>query len=162
MRTIPQELYERLDKLLDSGLLSWVVAIELTTQRAFYLTPNNEPIRHEGVTFLPFPVKIGDFADSGDGDLPSTTISFTNVGGAIMPFLEAQGWDQARVIFKLVYVPEPDMEVGVRIDLVVQGAVASHEAVTLHLAQPNYMDRPFPPIRFLRNEGFPGIPRNQR
>jgi hypothetical protein len=160
MRTIPQDLYERLDALLDSGLLQWVVAIELTTGQAFYLTPNNEPILHNEITFIPFPMEVGDFTDSGDGNLPSTTLSLSNVGHMAMPYLEGVGWDQARVVFKLVYVPTPEAEVGVRIDLVVQGAVATHEAVTLNLAQPNYMDRPYPPRRFLRNEGFPGIPRN--
>ncbi|MEE9609549.1 MAG: hypothetical protein V3U03_17565 [Myxococcota bacterium] len=160
MRTIPSEFYKRLDALLDEGVLCWVEAIELTTGQTFYLTTNSESVIHGGRRWLPFPMQIGDFEDSGEGNLPSTTLSLTNVGRLPMVHLEAGGWDQARVVSKLILVDSPDLEIGVRFDLTVQAAVATHETVTLHLGQPNFFERRFPSRRFLRSELFPGIPRN--
>lgn len=160
MRSIPQNFYKQLDALLEDGVLVWVVAIELINGSTFYLTTNSESVLHLGQRWLPFPMKVGDFEDSGEGNLPSASLTLTNVGRVPMQHLESGTWDQARVVFKIVFVPDLTLEVGVRFDLTVQGAIATHESVTLTLAQPNYFERAFPPRRFLRNELFPGIPRN--
>jgi uncharacterized protein DUF1833 len=162
MRTVPTAIYERLDALLDAGVLTWVVAVELTTGQAFYLTPNSEPVAYKGNTYLPFPMELGEFPDSAEGNLPRTQLAITNVGRLAMPYLEGSGWDQARVVFQLVYLPMPTTDIGLRLDYTVQGAVATHETVTLPLGQPNFFDRPFPPHRFLRSAGYPGIPRAQQ
>lgn len=160
MRTLPLDFYKRLDALLESGVLTWVVAIELTTGVAFYLTTSNEPVRHLSITWVPFPMKLGNFEDSGTGDLPSSTLSLTNVGRIPMQYLEGSGWDQAIVIEKLVLTAEPTVDIGLRFDYVVQAAVATAKTVTLHLSQPNFFQRSYPPQRFLRSEQFPGISRN--
>lgn len=162
MRTIPQDLYTRLDALLEAGVLTWCVAIELGNGAAFYLTPHNQPVAYKGITWLPFPLRLGDFQDSGEGDLPSTSLSLSNIGRICMPYLEGDVWDQAHVRIELVYLPDPTLEVGLRFDHVTQGAVATHENVTLSLAQPNYFAISYPPRRFLRSELFPGIIRNRQ
>ena len=160
MRTIPLDFYKRLDALLDTGVLTWVVAIEMTTGVAFYLTTSNEPVRHLNLTWIPFPMKVGNFVDSGEGDLPSSTLTLTNVGRIPMRYLEGSGWDQAIVIEKLVLTVDTQLETGLRFDYVVQAAVATAKVVTLHLGQPNFFSRLYPPQRFLRSELFPGNPRN--
>lgn len=159
MRTIPAAIYEHLDALMTSGVLAWAVAIELTTGGAFYLTPNNEPFTYRGRTWLPFPLNFGDIEDSGEGDMPTSTLTLSNVGRVAMPYLEGVGWDQARVLRRLVFMPDPTAEIGLEIDLTVQGAVATDEAITMSLGQPNFFDRPIPPGRFVRSVGFPSIPR---
>ncbi len=75
MRTLPLDFYKRLDALLETGVVTWVVAIELTTGSAFYLTTSNQPIRHANLTWIPFPMKLGNFEDSGEGNLPSSSLT---------------------------------------------------------------------------------------
>lgn len=160
MRTVPQDLYAHLDALLDAGIVAWVVAIELTNGAAFYLTLNNEPVQYKGITWMPWPMKLGDFEGSGEGDLPGSTLTMSNVGRIAMTHLEQGGWDQADIRTELVYLPDPTTQFPLQLHDVVQAAVATHENVTLSLAQPNYFQISFPPRRFLRAELFPGIPRN--
>lgn len=162
MRALPDSFWAYIDRLLDEGVVAWVVAIELRSGLAFYLTPNREPIQHAGLTWLPFALKFGRTDDSGSGDLPSSTMTLSNVGRLAMPYLEGDSWDQATVMRRLVWLAEPELETGLVVEHVVQGATATHESVTLALGQPNYFERPFPPGRFLRSAGFAGIPRPQQ
>jgi len=160
MRTLHEDIIPILAKLLDDGVVTFAVAIGLSSSEALYLTPNAEPFEHQGRTFHPYPMSLADFEDSGDGDLPSTSITLTNVGRLPMPYLEAMDWDQAPVTIYFVYAKDTSIDFGIRLDFAVQSAVATHTDVTLSLGQPNYFDKKFPGRRFLRAAGFPGIPRN--
>lgn len=164
MRTLDSNFWTRLVELLDEGTLAWAIAIELTNAQAFYLTNASKVIRFRDLSWFPYPMKIEGFPGSGDGDLPGTNLSLTNIGRIPMPYLEDvnRPWDQARVIFLLVYVPEPSIDIGFRLDYAVQAAAATHETVTLNLGQPNFFRRNFPGRRYLRDTGFPGIPRNRQ
>ena len=159
MRTIPPGFYEKLDRLIDGGPLCWSLTIELRFGGAIYLTNSNRAFERHGQTYEPFPFKIGSIADSGSGDLPNTKLTLTNVGRFPMPFLEANRFDQARVIMELTYLLDLSLDI-LRLDAFAQHAVATANAVTISLGQPNWFDRLYPGIRWIRSEKFPGIPRN--
>ena len=128
MRTIPADFWRVLDTLIDSGELTWAVTIELTFGEAIYLTSSNRAFERNGQTYQPFPLKVGALTDSGDGDLPKSSLTLTNVGRFPMPFLEANRFDQSRVIMELVYLPDRELDI-LRLDAVTQNATATEEAV---------------------------------
>ena len=61
------------------------------------------------------------------------------------------------MIFFLVFGDEPTHSDWVRMEYDMQGPTANHQSVTLSLRQPNFFGVPFPPRRFLRDDGWPGI-----
>ena len=166
MFVFTKEIYERLDKLLDFSLFAWLMVIEMGDDTAFYLTANNESILHDGHTYQPYPMKLGPFGDSGEGNLPTTTVTLSNIGTIVTKHLEDDLWDQAPVFLLLIYkgdgTPgEKSVEL-LRWEFTLQAASTTHKNATLVLGQPNYLDTPFPPHRFLRETIFKAIPRNIR
>ena len=161
MRTIPTEFYPVLERLLDSGVLAWAVTIELSDASglAIYLTSNNRAIDRNGNTHLPYPLRIGEIEDSGNGDLPTTQLTLSNVGRFPMPYLEGRQFDQARVIMELVYISDVSKDI-LRVDATALAATATSEAVSITLGPPSHFDEQFPGLRWIRSERFPGIPRN--
>lgn len=159
MKTIPPGFYEQLDTLIHAGVLCWALTIELNNAEALYLTNNNRAFERHGQTYLPFPFKVGAIADSGDGDLPTTTLTLSNVGRFPMPYLEGGRFDGARVILEIAYLPDLTIDI-LELEAFGQHATATEEAVTVTLGQPNWFERLYPGIRWLRTERFPGIPRN--
>lgn len=160
MKSLPVAYYDRIDKLLDDGVLAWVVAINLTDGTSFYLTTNDKHLVYAGQTWEPFPMKIGEQPDSGEGNLVSSTLTLSNVGRIPMPFLEREVWDQAVVELQIVFVPLLTTQLGLSAVTRIQSATATHEAVTLNLGRPNWAARPYPVSKFIAAERFPGIPRN--
>lgn len=159
MRTIPAGFYEKLDRLMDGGVIVWALTIELRFSEALYLTNNNRAFDRNARTYVPFPFKIGSLSDSGDGDLPQASLTLTNVGRFPMPYLESNRFDQAKVIMELAYLPDLALDV-LRLDAFAQNATATEEAVTIQLGQPDWFSRKYPGLRWIRDERFPGIPRN--
>lgn len=161
MRTLPADFYRILDRLIDAGVLAWAITIELTRgpAEALYLTNANRSFDRNGRTYLPFPVKLAEIADSGEGDLPTTVLTLSNVGRYPMPYVEARRFDQARVILELAYLPDLTINV-LRIDAYGQSATATPEAVNINLGSPNLFEQLYPGRRWIRAEAFPGIPRN--
>lgn len=159
MRTIPAGFYEKLDLLVDQGVIVWALTIEFSNGEALYLTNNNRAFERNLQTYQPFPFKIGSLSDSGDGDLPQASLTLTNVGRFPMPYLEANRFDQARVIMELAYLPDLSLDV-LRLDAFAQNATATDQAVTIQLGQPDWFSRKYPGVRWIRSEKFPGIPRN--
>ena len=159
MRTIPPGFYEKLDLLVDSGVMVWALTIEFAFPEALYLTNSNRAFERNGQTYQPYPFKIGGLTDSGGGDLPSATLTLTNVGRFPMPYLEANRFDQARVIMELAYLPDLGLDI-LRLDAFAQHATATGEAVTIQLGQPDWFTRKYPGIRWIRSEKYPGIPWN--
>ena len=159
MRTIPADFWDKLDRLMDAGELVWAVTIELTFNQGIYITNANRAFERNSQTYQPFPLKVGALTDSGDGDLPTSTLTLTNVGRFPMPFLEANRFDQARIIMELAYMPDQSLDI-LRLHAIAQSATSTEEAVTLALGQPDWFSRLYPGIRWIRSERFPGIPRN--
>lgn len=160
MRSIPADFWAKLDRLIDVGVMAWAITIELTRpDEAVYLTNANRAFTRHGQTYQPFPLKLAEISDSGDGDLPTTALTLSNVGRFPMPYLEARRFDQAKVIIELAYLADQTVDV-LRVDAVGQTAVATSEAVNLNLGEPNLFDRLYPGRRWVRSSGFPGIPRN--
>ena len=159
MRTIPAGFYEKLDRLMDSCVIVWALTIEFNLSEALYLTNGNRSFERNGRTYQAFPFKISSLADSGDGDLPSASLTLSNVGRFPMPYLEANRFDQARVIMELAYLPDLTLDI-LRLDAYAQSATATEDTVTIQLGQPDWFSRKYPGIRWIRDERFPGIPRN--
>lgn len=159
MRTLPSDFWRILDRLVDGGVLAWAVTVEFTHDQALYLTNSSRAFDRGGQTYQPFPLKLGSFTDSGDGDLPKASLSLTNVGRFPMPYLEAGLFDQARVILELAYMPDLALDV-LRIEAYAQTAQATPEAVQVILGSPDWFSHLYPGIRWLRSVQFPGIPRN--
>lgn len=162
MRDFPTNLRDHLDRLIDDGTLAWVVAIEVKPGFAFFLTNNPTDIWYASATWQSFPIEFGDAKESGEGDLAASSITVSNIGNLPMPYLEAGDWDQGIVWRRLVWVADPD---GTPIDFEqfyrMEGASATFNAVTVNLSAPNYLDRPFPGRKYIRDQGYPGILRNQ-
>ena len=170
MRTLHADIKTPLNALFQSKALVWLIAIELKgpSNQAFYLTnhskhvttnlPDANGIRAKR-TWMAYPMEIGEFPDSGTGDLPRTTLALANSPGFIMPILESGAWDQARVTFILVWLQDLSLDIGLRIPFAIQGVVAKDDVITLSLGPANFFDRPFPPQRYIRSDGFPAIPR---
>jgi hypothetical protein len=153
--------YAHLSRLLDEGVFAWAIAIEASPGSAFYVTNNPEDIDFAGHTWQSFPLELGIQNKDGEGDLTTTTLSLTNIGKLVMDYLESRAWDQGRVNVRLVYVPAPDeLPVGLDLDYRIQGAAATFTTITLNLGQPNFFGRQYPAKRFVRDAGYPGIPRN--
>ena len=161
MKEIPAESYRHLMTLIEDGTLSWCVAIEVAAGTAFYLTNHPKDIYFRGITWFAYPMEIGDQHDNGQGDLTSTTVTLSNVGRLPMSHLELGAWDQGKTTLLICFVNDPDgVDIPIRLQYSITGAAANHDSVTLSLAQPNYLERPFPGSRYIRDQGFPGIVRN--
>lgn len=161
MRTLDPGIFRRIDRLIDAGVMAWAITIELKIGQALYLTNSNAVIYRNAQVYQPFPLKVGEISDSGDGDLPTFTITLSNVGRFPMPYLESRAtWDQATTYLELVYVPQPEALV-LQIEGSIQAATASSASVSLSIAAPNFYDRPFPGLRWIRSDGNPGIPKNR-
>lgn len=162
MRSIPNNIYRRLDRLIDEGAVAWAVTIELRSGEAIYLTSARRAFDRKGRTYYPFPLTIDEIADSGEGDLPSTTLTLDNTTRYAMTYLETPGlWNGARVIMELVLLDLASEDL-LRIDANIELATANDDAVTLTLGQPPLFDRPYPSRRWIRGTVYPGIPRNRQ
>lgn len=161
MKTITDHTRRHLQRLIDAGVIAWAVAIELfDADEAFYLTNDAAGFWHNGVWWDPYPIKISDIGDGRDGELPSTTLTIWNGTGVVMPYLEDRSWETAKITATLVLLPAADNDLGHRYVFYAHGATATREAVSFRLGPARYLDRPFPPDRYVRSERFPGIRRN--
>lgn len=161
MRQYTADTWASLLKLVDSGVFAWLVLLEAETRSAFFLTGNTEAISYAGKTWQPFPLTVGVVRDAGRGDVPSWSVSLSNIGRLPMPYLESRAWDQGQAQVFLVAAANPDATGALlRGRFRIQGATATHETVTISSGHPNFFAKPFPARRYVRKDGFPGIVRN--
>lgn len=160
MRDLGPDAHRHLQPLIDRGVLAWCCAIEARPGKAFFVTSQPEDIRFGGRVYQAWALGIGKQKADGDGNLSTTTLTFSNVGRWAMPHLEADLWDQGNVLLQLVDAKSPE-EYGafLRIPYRIQSASATFERVTLTLGQANFLDRGFPGRLFIRSAGYPGIVR---
>lgn len=160
MRDIDGNIIASMETLLTSDVIVWVVALTFLDGTALYLTPNKEPVTYLGFEYSPANMELPDFDDSGDGDLPSATMTIENVGRVAMQYLESSNrpWDQAKVIFQLAKTTDPSRNTKVRFELFIQSATANDKVVSLSLGTANWFDRLFPGDHYLRDTNAPGIP----
>jgi hypothetical protein len=161
MINIPLLARRHLSRLRDQGNFVWCIAIEVSPGKAFYLTEHDQPIDYLGRTWIPFPLKIEEQKESGEGDLTTTSLTLSNIGRLPMQYLEEDQWDQGSVTGLQVYAPQPAaIEIPRRWRYYINGVTATHQSITLHLGQRNALTRPYPAKRYLRDEGFPSILRS--
>lgn len=150
-----------LDRMISRGVIAWCMELEAERGSAFHLTTNSAPITLGGVEYIPFDFRVGDLPSGGDGDLTETTITMANVGRIAMAYLESFAFDQGRITLTLVILPPNDSPVTTQVvyRYAIQTATATHTTITITAGQPNYMERPFPPERYIRSSKFPALPR---
>lgn len=158
MRTISTDMLPSLEALLDSGPLIWLAIIEVRPGAAFYLANASEPIEHRGQTWTPWPLEFDGVIDDGDGNLRGVTLTLSNVGRVAMTHLERGEWIGRQVLIGLAAADQLDVELPLFFDFEIEQASATDQSVTLTLGQPSFFDRPFPPRKVSRDDGFPGIP----
>lgn len=100
-------------------------------------------------TFYPFPIFQGPIEQSGEGDLPTMTISVDNRTRWLMPFLDqSNGFVGNTAKAWLVNAFAPDIAQSVAFEFHVSSAEATAEAVTLRLDLPNFFQRQVPQDRY--------------
>ncbi len=163
MRTFTTATWQKLDALIDAGLACWCIEIEAKSGEAFHLCNNSRAISLNGISYRPYPFKLGEIADSSDGDLPETTLTLPDPLRVIAPYIEADSYDQGGVNAFLVYIDEAGTvtSIGYRAEWAMQSATEDGEKVTFALGQPNFMERPFPGERYIASERFPAMVPNQ-
>ncbi len=131
MRSIPDDMWAMLDRLIDAGVLCWAVTIELATT-AIYVTNAKHAITRNSQTYLPIPFTVSPMSDSADGNLPSSSLVVTNVGRWPMPILESRAYNEAPVLVESHYEPKPNANL-FSFKTEIRSAVASDPSVTFDL-----------------------------
>lgn len=158
MLNLPLSARKKLAKLRDAGPFVWCRCIEVSATEAFYLTEHDEVIDHLGIEWWPYPMKMDEQRQSGEGDLTTALLTLSNVGRLPMQYLEEFGWDQGAVTELLVYAPSPAaIIVPYNVRSYINAVSADFESVSLNLGQRNAFGRPFPPQSYIRDKGYPGI-----
>lgn len=159
MRQYPSESERLLSRLFDPTMTAWLAMIEAAPGEVFMITSHEEDVVFEEILWQSVPMKLERLEDNGKGDLPSTTLTITNVGGLAMPYLERGEWRQGLVLVLLVFIDRPDLPPLMELAFRLQGAAVTHEKVSLVIGQSDIHDQQFPRERFLRAR-YPGIPQN--
>lgn len=159
MRDYPAQSHDLLGRLFDPSLIVWLALIETEPGSAFLITNHGKDVVHAGIAWQSFPMKLDKMEDSGKGDLPSSTLTISNVGRITMPILEAGQWRQGLVLLLAVFKDFPDLPPLVSLRFRIQGAAVTTDRVSLLIGQQNLHEQQFPRERFLRLR-FPAIPLN--
>lgn len=156
MRTLPASFTT--ESLRQHHTLPWIwlyaitlEATEISTPTA-QLTSTNDEIVFAGKNYSPFPVSHAPIRQDSSGDLPQTTLTFSNATREFIRFLETgDGLVGNPVEIILTHKAVAAANEGIAWDFEIKGAVAENNAVTLRLEYPEFYRQPMPQDLFTRD-----------
>lgn len=160
MRNWSPELRETLERPLDGGVIAMLAIIEAKRGEVFTITNQPANVKYQGMLFQSFPFRLETIEDNGKGDLPTNTLTLSNVGMLPMQYLEVGTFRGGLCRITFMVAGRADLDILRSIDYRMQGASATQAKVSIILGQSNLRDKAFPGERYLRNK-WPALQRNQ-
>jgi len=162
MRTLDTTIWRRLTPLIEAGTIVVAVIIEAAPGEAFYLVNNTRPMQIGTGYFRPWPVKLGPISDGGNGDLVQSSVTIANVWRLLVPYMQAETWDQGYC--ECIFAYKLHEEAAFKFmswPFRMQSLKADDDTITIGVGHPNYLDQEFPNERYIRSKRCPAIPRRQ-
>jgi hypothetical protein len=155
-RSTPSGWTEEVLRIHGSTPFAWLFDIPLAVSDALHvraaITPYPEPLTHLGVTYLPWPAKLGTIEEDLEGNIPQLALTLSNHGRMLMPYFmpedRATGPVGRDLVVRLLKVD--DLTQSWRFVWRIANAAADSKQVTLRLEPENWFEIDVPQDRFQR------------
>jgi len=155
MLTLSAAAKQLKNSLIDAGV--WLSLITFTNKNAsvvIRVVNNTEDIVFAGNTYTAFPIQVAEITESNKGELPTISISLSNVSRAVEGYIEqdpdlGSGWSVHVDIVHTSSVASGVAEV--TYDFVTVSVTADTSLVTFSCGLKNPIRQQFPRLRFLPN-----------
>jgi len=138
------------NRVSSDGVWLQIVTITVAGEEPIRLVRNNENIKFQGKTYYMFPFDVSPIKESGT-ELSSTTLSVSNVTGAIQQIVEQyDGIVGADVNLKIINTNVPDY-VADEANFKITGVASDRNNVTFKLGADFVFTRRFPNVRILKD-----------
>ena len=137
------------NKLRSTAPWVWLFEVQLDSTRSIAVAMWDANVVSNGITYLAFPVLVGSQSRSEANELPTLTITISNLSSEVISELEQSNLMDQRVIIRLVNEDDLDNPIHVTRSRVID-AVVDARAAQLTLGQYELFDQPFPTQRFSR------------
>ena len=112
-RNIPLLVSRELRKQRQASPTSWffriVADVTEVATTVFYLVANNQETKLDGATYYPYPIRMGDFEETSEGNLPLFEVQLGNPSRLLSPYIEAgKGFRNQRLTAKLAMTAHVD------------------------------------------------------
>ena len=154
LANIPIQVLQEKNQLATLERYIWLYEIWVPTDppTAYRLTRQIAEVTHDGYTYSPFPISHDTTTRDSSGDLPSTSLTVSNMSREIIATLELYDGligQKVRVILTHSLLAGSGSMIGEDIYEVVS-STATAEAVTLTLGSANLFDSKIPKARMAR------------
>jgi len=156
MRTLPANFTAESLKQHNTAPWLWLYKIQLeqtqvSTPTAFLCSTDDE-VDFLGETFYPFPITHEPIRQDSGGDLPQTSLTFSNATREFIRYLETgEGLVGRAVQITLTHQATRAAGDGISWDFEIKGAIATNEVITLRLEYPEFYRTPMPQDLFTRD-----------
>lgn len=151
MKTLTSELLAEAYSLTNIAPWMFLFDIHATDTDLFYLTSNNEAVTFDGHTYQPFPIVISDFNQDNEGNLPSLTVTVSNVSREVEAYVESGAILDRTVYIRVVHADHLDDASHQIIDrFIVTECSSTVESISFTLGLPNLFEISFPRQRYIR------------
>lgn len=138
------------NRVSSDGVWLQLLTITVAGEDPIRLVRNNENIEFQGKTYYMFPFEISPIKESGT-ELSSTTLSVSNVTGAIQQIVEQyDGIVGADVNIQIINTNVPDY-VAEEANFKITGVASDRNNVTFKLGADFVFTRRFPNVRILKD-----------
>jgi lambda family phage minor tail protein L len=151
---IPLTILQEKNQLATSEQFIWLYEIEVpsASPTVYRLTRQPAAVEFEGNTFSPFPIGHDTIRRDQDGDLPSTSVTASNISREIIATLELYDGlvgQPVRIILTHSLLTGANQLIGEE-QFEVMSSTATADAVTLTLGSANLFDSMVPKSRMTR------------
>ena len=145
------------------GTRAWAHLVELTVNvnTTAYFTSHPETLTHNGNTYMPVPMAIGEYEQTGGGELPQLSIDVFNYQGMAFRFAKDNDLTLNNVTVRLVNVSLTNSGAEDFVTLNILGSAFTGEVGRFMLGYNFNYDAQGPRRTWNRNQ-FPSIPYGMR
>lgn len=159
MKTFPEDFITRINALYDGGKLVLLIEIDLDSTTTRYYCNHHEAIVFNSITYDPLPMKIDEYGSNTRGELPSVSVTISNIGNEALEILETYDVLEKTVVMRVVNLETlSDITAQDSTELMLIAVSTTNNGVaTFILGLPIATDEEVPREIFT-SQDFPGIP----